>query len=151
MTTTRAPSDGGLRALYRKHLPGFQLTAIESATTSPGVPDTEYCSPYGTQGWIENKRSDAWAVTIRPLQVAWISRRARLGGRVFIAVRRLTKGGPKTQAADELWLIHGRAVEALCDGGLRAVRSDFVLCVQSGGPEAWDWGAIKDHLIGLRG
>lgn len=137
-------SDGGLRALYRQYLKGWQLTAVESPITSPGVPDTEYCSLLGHTGWIENKKTNAWAVKIRTLQVGWISRRARLGGRVFIAVRRMSKG--KDQA-DELWIIRGQAVEILADQGLRAVaKEDVLLRSYDRGPASWEWDQVAKIL-----
>lgn len=131
----RAKPDAGLRPLFRTHIKGVQWTSIESGLASPGVPDSEFCFAGGCQGWLEFKRADAWAVVFRPLQVAWIARRARLGGRVFVAVRR------DIQGTDELWLLPGRCVSALALGGLRAVRSEAT--VWSG---KWDWAAIAEKL-----
>jgi hypothetical protein len=137
--TGRAPADGGLRPLFRAHLPGWQLTAVETGATSPGTPDMEYCAPGGAQGWIENKMTRGWTVSFRPLQPGWISRRARLGGRVLVAVRRLS--GP----ADELWLVDGGHVLTLQERGLRGTP---VLGRWAGGPVGWDWGEVGRMLAG---
>ena len=130
----RAPIDGGLRPLFRKKLSiGWQWTTIETGATTGGVPDAEYCTRGGAQGWIEFKACSGWRPTIRPLQVSWIARRARLGGRVFIAVVR---------ERTELWLIGGQNVVALADQGLRASGG----LTFHGGPQRWDWKEIAKVL-----
>jgi hypothetical protein len=69
--------------------------------------------------------------------VAWLSRRARLGGRCFVAVRRLNRGG------DELWLYPGSRVVELVERGLR---SDNLLGRWEGGPGRWDWDKVAEVL-----
>lgn len=136
MTSPSGP-DGGLRRELRARLPGWQFTHVESPTTAPGCPDTEFCAPGGAQGWVECKRTAAFTLTFRPLQVGWIERRTRLGGRVFVAVRRLTLKG-----ADELWIYPGEKVRALVDRGLRVLP----LGCWAGGPAAWDWEEVGNNL-----
>ncbi len=80
-------TDGGLRRIFRDKFPEWQWTSIETGAVSPGTPDAEYCAPNGVSGWIEYKKADHWKVTFQPLQIPWIHKRARLGGKVFIAVR----------------------------------------------------------------
>src|SRR5512139_2630800 len=113
---TRTPArrpDGGLRRLFHQRLKaGCQWTAIETGAVAGGVPDSEFCFEGGAQGWLEFKVTKHWAVTFRPGQVPWISRRARLGGNVFVAVQR---------AGGELWLTHGSHIVDLAEGGLKAV------------------------------
>lgn len=130
--------DGGVRLLLRKHMPTAQWTAIETGATAAGVPDSEYCFPGGIAGWVEAKRSWAYAVKIRPAQVAWIGRRSRLGGRVHVAIRRTNK------SADELYLVPGRDVVVLRDEGLTA-RDYWPMWV--GGPARWDWEAVQKILM----
>jgi hypothetical protein len=133
---SRAPSDGGLRPLFFKRLRReAQLTAIETGQIVQGVPDCEFVFKGGCQGWIEFKAADGWRPVLRPLQVSWIARRARLGGNVWIAVRR---------AREELWLVPGGSVEALHRGGLRAVHSSAFRW--TGGIAGWDWAAIRRAL-----
>lgn len=140
--------DGGLRALFRRHLPAWHWNSIESGMTSSGIPDSEYCAPGGITGWCEYKGLiNGWKPEIRPAQVAWLSRRARMGGRAFIAVRRQQIAGPKRgPAADELWLLRASAAAALRAGGLKALGGPQVLGIWWGGVGKWDWGAVGQHL-----
>jgi hypothetical protein len=124
--------DGDLRHTFRVHLPQAQWSSIETGATEGGVPDSEYCFPDGTQGWIEFKCARrGWGVVIRPAQAAWISRRARHGGRVHIAVLR----------EDVLHLLAGSQVRALQQHGLRDHTRWW-----GGGPRMWPWQLIEDIL-----
>lgn len=128
--------DGGLRALYRIHLPHVHWVSVESPLTVQGIPDTNYC--YGNiEGWIENKivRSGD-KVKMQPAQPAWMERRARNGGRVFIAVR-------WPQNADTLYLLKPEAGRLLLLGhGLRSLPAATVLGCWKGGPAEWQWAKI---------
>ena len=73
--------DGDLRSLFRIKLKTYQWTSIETAGTVSGVPDSEFCTPEGIQGWLEFKRTNVFYVHINPFQVAWLMRRCRYGGR----------------------------------------------------------------------
>lgn len=140
-------SDGDLRPLFRQHIPQFHWQSIETGGTGRGVPDTNFGAPGGIERWIEFKQTGGWVVTLRPEQVGWHCRRARLGVTTWIAVRRWHAGGVRRgPPADELHLLPGRvAVEAVA-GGLR----DPVVCrtslVWAGGPGCWDWDAVADAL-----
>jgi hypothetical protein len=138
-------SDGRLRALFVANLPDAHWQPIETWSTGQGVPDSEYCFPGGASGWIENKRTEHWAVKFETFQPAWIERRVRTGGRVTIAVRRVAVGGPRTAPADELWLVAGRDVFRLRDGGLRAPGL-VPLGRFQGGPARWDWAIVRRLL-----
>jgi hypothetical protein len=127
-----AKRDGDLRHTFRVHLPQAQWSSIETGATEGGVPDSEYCFPDGTQGWIEFKCvRRGWGVVIRPAQVAWISRRVRHGGRVHIAVLR----------DDVLHLFDGSQVRVLQQHGLR----DHGRCWH-GGPQRWPWQLIANIM-----
>jgi len=135
----RAPRDGGLRPLFHSRLKAeCQWSSIETGVILEGVPDSEYCFKGGLQGWIEFKATPAWRVKLQPLQVAWIARRARLGGRVHVAIRRAAIG------PDELWLVQGRYVAELANEGLRS--NAFSALSWTGGPSRWDWRAIRREL-----
>jgi hypothetical protein len=127
--------DGGLRSIFRQHLPAAQWSSIETGATQGGVPDSEYCFPGGRQGWIEFKRIKAksWRVVLQPAQIAWISRRVRLGGVVLIAAKK----------DDTLYLMHGAHVHRLHDDGLQGARWAQSW---SGGPRSWPWGYIARCL-----
>ena len=142
--------DGNLSSLFQKHLPMAHWQSVETWSTGRGVPDLNYCLE-GTEGWIELKSTAAWAVKIEPGQVAWIERRARAGGRVFVAVRRISAPGPRKGAgADELWLLDHRAARELATPGVGLDDLPYNLvkrfCI--GGPAHWAWGEIRRSLKG---
>lgn len=128
-------SDGNLRKIFRQYLQEAHWQSIETGAVGPGVPDSNFCFPKGKEGWIEFKQTAGWRVTLRPGQVGWLLRRARNGGRVFVAVRQSKN--------DTLWIAHGRHAATLLDKGLR---SDLWLGSWKGGPAEWDWSAVKNIL-----
>ena len=134
--------DGGLRTEFRNRFFGWQWTSIETFT-QPGVPDSEYCSPDGDQGWIEFKRTVGWAVTFEPFQPAWIDRRARYGGRVWIAVRRVPSA-KRWAGMNQLWLIPGKMVLDLAHQGLKPFGEEHMMGAL--GPASWNWGLIEAKL-----
>jgi hypothetical protein len=137
-------SDGGLRALFRAHLPGAgHWVSIETGATEGGVPDLNVCAPGGLETWIECKWTTGWVCSLRPGQVGWILARVRRGGRVLVATRRQCAGGPRSEAADELWVHAGCYARELKQGGLRAVPP---ILRSGGGPARWDWAAVH-HLL----
>jgi hypothetical protein len=134
--------DGGLRPLFKEHLPHFDWQSIETGGTGKGVPDSNFCH-LGAEGWIEFKQTEAYAVTLKPEQVGWHDRRARHGGYTFIAVRRWHDGGPrKGVAVDELWLLSGAAAAVAKSQGLRR-EARYILGIWEGGPSRWGWETIS--------
>lgn len=137
-------TDGGLRKLFRQHIPDCDFQSVETWSTGQGVPDLNYCLA-GCEGWIELKQTAAWAVKVQPGQVGWIERRLRAGGRVLIAVRRQTTPGPRRgTAVDELWLLDGGMIRTLADAGLGEPINALIVC--SGGPARWNWPEIKSLM-----
>ena len=137
--------DDGLRALLREWIPEFQWTTVENGV-GRGCPDVEYCHR-GAQGWIECKAASAWAVKMRPEQVAWLSRRAREGGRCWIAVRRhIDRRSSRVTPCDELWLIEGIAASKLAECGLNGLDARWVALRCGGGPSRWAWDAMRREL-----
>lgn len=138
--------DGGLRPIFRTRLKaGFQWTSIESGLTVQGIPDSEFCCQ-GVSRWVEYKLTDAWAVGLSPEQSAWHTARHMRGGVSFIAVRRRHGGGPRRgPPVDELWLYRGQYATDLRKLGLRG----GLPCegIWEGGPEAWDWDAVRAALL----
>lgn len=141
----RLKTDGGLRKTLAGHLrvPDWHWTMVETGAMEAGVPDLHYASR-GAAGWIETKWTDAWAVDVRPHQVAWNVSYSRAGGRSWFAVRRLGTT-LRDGAYDELWILRGSAAPELQDHGLR-LPSQLVVCRCSGGPESWDWGLLAAVL-----
>lgn len=133
-------SDGNLRQIFKDHLPEAHWQPIETMI-GRGIPDVEYCFPGGLSGWIENKKTTGWAVEISSGQIAWLERRARAGGRCFVAVRR--QGSARGQARDELWLFRGADARNLLLGGLKETQP---LGLYTGGPAKWSWPLIKGFL-----
>jgi hypothetical protein len=136
--------DGGLRTIFRIRLVSWQWTSVETAGTASGVPDSEFCSPMGIQGWIEFKQTSIYAVGLRPFQVAWLMRRCRYGGNAWIAVRRIPTSQKET-GVDDLWLMRGDQAQALFDGGLE---NTYAKCWH-GGEKNWNFQEISDILNGL--
>lgn len=134
-------TDGGLRALFAKNIPGDWLS-VETWSTGRGVFDANYCIK-GCEGWIEFKVTEGWRVTMRPEQVAWSERRVRNGGRTFIAVRRRCAAGPRRASADELWLFPGTSARTLFDK--RIDQTPFLLHHENG-PTCWDWAEVADFI-----
>lgn len=131
--------DGGLRKEFATRIPAAHMQSIETGGTGRGVPDTNYCLR-GVEGWIEFKATKHWKIDKTeslPLQVAWIERRVRAGGRVFVVVRR---------AGSELWLLRPEAARALVTLSLRDLPPSTVLGRWHGGPGAWPWGEIAQIL-----
>jgi hypothetical protein len=124
--------DGNLRLLFRQNLPEMHWQSVETGAVGPGVPDSNYCYK-GAEGWVEFKVTSGWAVTLRPAQIGWLLRRARAGGRVFVAVRQ----------RDTLWLAAGGAAVALREAGLRGAPT---LGHWEGGPSQWPWTKIRRLL-----
>lgn len=141
-------TDGGLRQLEMKHIQGCHWQPIETWSTGQGVPDINGCID-GIEFWIENKRTLAWSVEFDAMQIAWIERRIRNGGRVFIAVRRLTVAGPrKGKAVDELHVFHGLFARTLAQGGLSAAPDAVVF--GEGGPARWPWADFRALLCNTK-
>jgi hypothetical protein len=135
-------ADGGLRKIFRNHLPIIHWCSIETSASEPGVPDMNGCIN-GIEFWIENKTTSGFTVALRPEQIGWMLRRTRCGGRSFIAVRRHCEAGPRRKAADELWLFSGASAERLQHFGLKGV---VPLGIWEAGPARWHWDRIN-HLL----
>lgn len=136
--------DGGLRKLFREHVAG-DWCSIESGSTSGGIPDSNFCIN-GIEGWLELKQTKGHAVTLLPAQVGWLCRRARAGGRVWIAVRQQAPAGPRREARDSLWLIPGRLAKEAKVDGLRGSWASQAL-VWHNGPSQWPWAAVAARLV----
>jgi hypothetical protein len=140
--------DDGLRLIFRRSLTDFHWTSIETGGTGLGIADSNYLFAGGTEGWVEYKRTDGWAVTLDEFQAAWIFRRARLGGRAMIAVRRRHDGGPRRgPAVDELYLVPGALALVARAHGLRDPVVRAATAVHHGGPAGWDWPGVAALLL----
>jgi hypothetical protein len=141
--------DGGLRPLFRERLPQFDWNSVETGAVSGGVPDSNYCCG-GVEGWIEFKQTAGWTVPLRPVQVGWILRRTRHGGRVLVGLRQRRSPGPRAEARDRLWLLAGgsaRELKTIGVGDAGKLPTGSVLGWWDGGPARWDWAAVSDLLL----
>ena len=137
--------DGGLRKIFHSKLPDIHWQAIETGSTGKGIPDSNGCYQ-GVEFWCEFKKTSANVVNLSPEQVGWILRRKRAGGNVYIAVRKKRSQSVRREACDELWLFSGIDAAHLKEGGLK---SNLVLPlgIWRGGPNKWDWQAVKKQII----
>jgi len=139
--------DGGLRGIFRQHLKLVDWTSIETGITERGVPDGNGCYE-GVEFWIEYKKAKGNLVQLRPQQVAWLMKRARHGGNVFVAVRRQEPPSRKQKRGelDELWLFRGDYAAHLKTHGLRLLEPGALLGVWTDGPKRWNWPQILSIL-----
>lgn len=146
--------DGGLHAEFKKHLPDFFFQRVETGGTGRGIPDAHYISPGGAAGWLELKQTDGWLVPLMPEQQGWADRYARMGGRIWCAVRQRRAEGPRVERRDVLWLVPGAWAIPAAAGGLRGSVGTLLrpwgLGVGPwqwpGGPRKWDWHEVRRLL-----
>jgi len=82
---------------------------------------------------VEFKKVEGWKITFEPLQPAWINKRSRLGGRVFVAVRR---------KLTELYVIPGSEILRMIEVGVKG-REPIKRIGRS-----WDWEQVEKILTG---
>ena len=74
--------------LLRENLPNIHLQRIETGMTGAGIPDVNGCSK-GKEFWIELKEIHSGnKLTLRPMQISWLAKRASHGGQVFVMARK---------------------------------------------------------------
>ena len=74
--------------LIRENLTNVHLQRIETGMTGAGVPDVNGCG-FGKEFWIELKEiHQGNKLTLRPMQVSWLAKRAMHGGQVFVLARK---------------------------------------------------------------
>lgn len=134
-------SDDGLRGEFCARLPQVHWVRIETGMTEPGVPDLNGAwQDY--EFWVECKSTRGWVVSsFAAAQVGWLERRARAGGRCFVAVRQRNAVGTR----DDLWLFGHSAARRLIVGE----RVDEVTPrygTWKGGPSQWDWPRVLQLL-----
>lgn len=120
----------------REALPEPHWQRIESGLTAQGIPDTNGCSA-GVESWIELKVVNRGnKVKLQSFQVAWLVKRARAGGRSYVAVR-VQKPGE-----DYIAIWPGLAAREVKDQGLAALS----LAVHVSSPPDYD--SIRSVLFG---
>ena len=82
------PKESNLWALLRDNLLDFHFQRIETGMTGSGVPDVNGCKK-GKEFWVELKEIHSGnSLTLRPMQVSWLAKRAMHGGQVFVLARK---------------------------------------------------------------
>lgn len=142
-------SDGGLRNLFKTHLPDIFFQPVETGGVGRGVPDSYYAGRRtdgaGRMGWVEFKGTETTRIKFELGQVAWHDRHARSGGTSFIAIRRQHSGGPRRGVAvDELHIYPSDRALELDRLGLLAPAPLILL---QGGVRRWEWGAVRQLLL----
>jgi len=123
---------------------GIAWTTIETGRAQAGVPDTNYLTRDGVEGWVECKATAANMVKFESEQIGWLHRRARYGGRAFVAVRKQHAGGRRLGlSCDELHVVHCKWIMEFAAHGLAHRR---VIHVGSDGPARWDWEQLR-HIL----
>jgi hypothetical protein len=134
-------TDGGLPKVISDNIPEAHWVRVESGTVASGTPDLNGCLN-GREVWVECKAATGWTVRVRPVQVGWMERRERAGGRCLVAVRR------NKMDEDVLWLMRAGAARVLLEGTkLHLVPADLIICIQSGGPSQWFWDGIREAMF----
>jgi hypothetical protein len=142
--------DHGLRNILKKNLAafGFEITPIESGSTSAGIPDLYYRHrEKQKRGFIECKLTTGWKVNLSPHQCGFLMREAMAGGKAYVAVYATGKGSGG-DARSALWLLDGAAASRIVGPkGLAGLDADDVLGRWEGPPRSWDWHAIGAELV----
>ena len=119
--------------LMRKNLPDMHLQRIETGMTGAGVPDVNGCAK-GKEFWVELKEIHSGnKLTLRPMQIAWLAKRASHGGQVFVMARK----------NDEIKLYHVdglTGIQELVDGGYKS-KALLTLTIP------YDGGALNTALL----
>jgi len=119
--------------LMRKNLPDIHLQRIETGMTGAGVPDVNGCAK-GKEFWVELKEIHSGnKLTLRPMQVAWLAKRASHGGQVFVMARKNNE--IKLYHVDSL-----TGIQELMEGGYK---SKALLTLNT----PYDWDALNTALL----
>ena len=117
----------------RKNLPQIHLQRIETGLTGSGVPDVNGCAK-GKEFWVELKEIHSGnQLTLRPMQISWIAKRAMHGGQVFVLARK----------NNEIKLFHVDGLEGikeLVKGGFKS-KGLLTLTIP------YDWEALNTALL----
>ncbi len=119
--------------LLRKNLPQIHFQRIETGMTGAGVPDVNGCGK-GKEFWIELKEIHAGnKLTLRPMQISWLAKRASHGGQVFVMARK----------NNEIKLYHIDSLTGIKDLVKEGYSSRSLLTLEI----PYDWGALATALL----
>ena len=119
--------------LLRTNLPYIHLQRIETGMTGAGVPDVNGCAK-GKEFWIELKEIHSGnQLTLRPMQISWLAKRASHGGQVFVMARK----------NDEIKLYHVDSLTGIKELVKGGYNSDALLTMTI----PYDWDALTTALL----
>jgi len=119
--------------LLRKNLTQIHLQRIETGMTGAGVPDVNGCAK-GKEFWIELKEIHSGnQLTLRPMQISWLAKRASHGGQVFVMARK----------NDEIKLYHIDSLTGIKDLVKGGYNSDALVTLNI----PYDWDALTTALL----
>ena len=122
-----------LWALLRDNIKEVHWQRIETGMTGSGVPDVNGCAK-GKEFWIELKEVHSGnSLTLRPMQVAWLSKRAMNGGQVFVLARK----------NNQMKLYHIAGIERAQELVKNGYKSDNLLTLDI----PYEWGALYTALL----
>jgi len=110
-------------ALFRKRIQDFSKhcnypshwQSIESSATGQGIPDLNGCYA-GIDVWIETKYTEHHRtknIGLKPMQIAWLYKRAKAGGNVWIALYMKSK----MRNVGFIYIWHGKDVRKVNELG----------------------------------
>ena len=119
--------------LLRANLPEIHLQRIETGMTGAGVPDVNGCAK-GKEFWIELKEIHSGnALTLRPMQISWLAKRASFGGQVFVMARK----------NDEIKLYHIDSLTGIQELVKTGYKSNSLVTLTI----PYDWEALNTALL----
>lgn len=119
--------------LIRENLKQIHLQRIETGMTGAGVPDVNGCAK-GKEFWVELKEIHSGnKLTLRPMQISWLAKRASHGGQVFIMARK----------TNEIKLYHVDSLTGIKDLVKGGYNSDALLTLTI----PYDWDALTTALL----
>jgi len=112
--------------LLRENIKEIHWQRIETGMTGAGVPDVNGCAK-GKEFWVELKEIHSGnALTLRPMQISWLAKRASHGGQVFVMARK----------QDEIKLYHIESLTGIQDLVKTGYKSKALLTLTI--PYKWD-------------
>tara|TARA_R110000765_G_scaffold19517_6_gene51134 strand:+ start:3553 stop:3969 length:417 start_codon:yes stop_codon:yes gene_type:complete len=112
-----ARDEKGFKKLFVGHLgTDVHYQHIETGSVGTGIPDTNFCHE-GREQWIEFKVVVGKQVGLMPTQVAWIWKRTKAGGHVWVIARDKYDGVRKGKG-DTIYMWPGAEVREVKEHGV---------------------------------
>ena len=127
------PKEAQLWKLLRDNVPSVHWQRIETGMTGAGVPDVNGCAK-GKEFWVELKEIHSGnKITLRPMQISWLAKRASFGGQVFVMARK----------NDEIKLYHIDSLTGIQDLVKTGYKSNALVTLTI----PYNWNALVTALL----